>query len=81
MKLGEWLRRKGMSQQAFAELIGVSQGAVARFVMRTRRPRGGTVEKIDEVTNHEVSPIDWYDVPPRRPAKYHPEGSCPTSAS
>jgi transcriptional regulator with XRE-family HTH domain len=65
MKLGEWLSRKGMSQQAFAETIGVSQGAVARFVLGTRRPTKQTVEKIDEVTNGEVSPIDFYNVPRR----------------
>ena len=65
MKLAEWLRREGMSQQTFATLIGVSQGTIARFVLETRHPAKRTVEKINEVTNGEVSPLDFYNVPPR----------------
>ncbi len=61
MKLGEWLRSRGMSQQAFADAAGVSQGAVARFVLGRRMPNREMMRKIVEATEGQVMPNDFHD--------------------
>lgn len=57
MKLPDWLAKEEMTQQAFADLLGVTQGRVSQICAR------GTdslrmAQKISEVTNGEVPPDD-----------------------
>lgn len=75
MKLGEWLSSKGMSQQAFADKAGVSQGAVARFVLGRRMPNREMMRKISEATEGQVTPNDFHDL-----SQHQPDASCSTSA-
>ncbi len=79
MKLAEWLRIKGMSQQTFGNLIGVSQSAVAKFVLEIRHPTRETIVKIDEVTNGEVPITVWFDdVPSRVVSATRDPSRCPS---
>jgi transcriptional regulator with XRE-family HTH domain len=62
MKLGEWLSLHGMSQQAFAEAAGLSQGAIARFVLGRRMPNRLAMRKIIDATDGQVMPNDFHDI-------------------
>lgn len=57
MRLSDWLAKENMTQQAFAELIGVTQGRVSQVCSRgTDSLRLAT--KISDITNGEVPPDD-----------------------
>jgi transcriptional regulator with XRE-family HTH domain len=60
MKLGEWLSSKGLSQQAFADGAGISQGAVAKFVLGQRIPHKLTMRKIFVATDGQVTANDFH---------------------
>lgn len=74
MKLGEWLRSRGLSQQAFADAADISQGAVAKFVLGRAMPNRQSMRKIFDATEGQVTPNDFHDID-------HPESSCSASAS
>ena len=57
MKLSDWLAKEGMTQQAFADELGVTQGRISQICARgTDSLRMAT--KISEITNGEVPPDD-----------------------
>ena len=62
MKLAAWLKEREMSQQAFADKAGVSQGAIARFVLGRRMPNKVMMRKILDATEGQVTPNDFHDV-------------------
>ena len=59
MKLGEYLRREAITQEAFAAMIGVAQNAVSKWVHGHRMPRRAVLERITEITNGSVTPNDF----------------------
>jgi len=64
-KLVKYIRRKypqesldaGVAQ--FAALVGVSKGAVNKWVYLSRRPRYPTMLKIQKITRGRMSLSDW----------------------
>ncbi len=63
MKLAAYLKGRKITQEAFAELLGVSQGDVSRYAAGTRMPRPGIMAKITAATHGEVTPNDFFDIP------------------
>jgi transcriptional regulator with XRE-family HTH domain len=70
MKLAAWLKEREMSQQAFADKAGVSQGTIARFVLGQRMPNKLTMRKIFDATEGQVTANDFHDVS-------HPQDAAP----
>lgn len=62
MKLADWLKEREMSQAAFARKAGVSQGAIARFVLGMRTPNKAMMRKILDATEGRVTPNDFHDM-------------------
>ena len=60
MKLGIYLRDRGITQEAFAKLIGEDQGAVSRFVAGKRIPNPRAMRAIMRVTDGVVDAKDFY---------------------
>lgn len=60
MKLGTYLRDTGITQEAFAKLIGEDQGAVSRFVSGKRIPNPRAMRAIMRVTDGAVDAKDFY---------------------
>lgn len=64
MKLGEWLRAKGMGQEEFASRAGVSQSQVSRLVAGKRRNPGTRVAlAIERATDGAVPVATWEEKP------------------
>jgi transcriptional regulator with XRE-family HTH domain len=57
--LSQWLKQQGMSQAAFAELIGSDQGHVSDLVLGKLRPRVKNIERIEKATKGQVRFADW----------------------
>lgn len=62
MKLLDYLREKGLTQQQFGDLIGRSQQAVARYCA-ARVPDSDTMKLILAASGGAVTPNDFYDLP------------------
>ncbi len=54
MRITEWLQKTGMTQRAFAELIGVTQGRVSQ-ICASGTDSLSTAAKIEKATGGEVS--------------------------
>jgi len=54
MRLADWLAKEGMTQQAFADLIGVTQGRVSQICLYGTGSLA-TAAKIVDACNGEVS--------------------------
>ena len=72
MKLDAFLRERELTEDEFAELIGVSQQAVNRYRRGDRRPDWGVLQKIVKATDGTVQPSDFFTEPkdeggPRQP--------------
>ncbi|WP_024276012.1 helix-turn-helix transcriptional regulator [Hyphomicrobium sp. 802] len=63
MRLRQWLKKNGVTYERFGELIDRDHGAVARYVAGKAIPRSDTMVKIYVVTNGEVPPNSFYDLP------------------
>ena len=63
MKLKSYLKETGTSRADFASSIGVSEAAIARYVLGRRTPRGEEMVKIIAATSGAVMPNDFFDVP------------------
>jgi transcriptional regulator with XRE-family HTH domain len=59
MKLADYIARKRMTQEAFADLVGVSQVSIARYIRGHRIPRPEVIQKIHRVTNGRVTANDF----------------------
>jgi transcriptional regulator with XRE-family HTH domain len=66
MKLGEYINQKKLSQEAFGNLIEVSQAAVARFVNGQRMPRREIILRIAQITGGLVTANDFYELPTKK---------------
>lgn len=66
MKLREWLDKEQLTIEAFAKMIGVSKGAVTKWIsvpkdsdMSERSPTRSTMRKIIDVTKGQVQANDF----------------------
>ena len=62
MRLLQYLEEHGLTYQAFADRIGVTQQAVARYATGERIPRREAKERIACVTKGAVQPNDFFAV-------------------
>ncbi len=60
-KLKEWLLKNKIKQNKFAEIIGISKGMISLIVNNLAKPSLQTSLKIQQATNNEVQPIDFYE--------------------
>lgn len=74
-KLAGWLAERQMTQEQFAELVGSTQGSVARWISGLRTPRPAQVRKIKEITGGQVTANDFMT-----DAAEEPEGEPPIRA-
>lgn len=61
MRLKQYLDANGISQAAFARMIGTSQVTVSRYIKGQRFPHPTTIAKIFKATKGKVSVRDWYE--------------------
>jgi DNA-binding transcriptional regulator YdaS (Cro superfamily) len=59
MMLAEWLKQKGLSDDAFGALIGVTGANVWKLKKGNHRPNWTVMSAIIRVTNGAVLPNDW----------------------
>nr|VFK80769.1 MAG: Helix-turn-helix [Candidatus Kentron sp. SD] len=67
MKLSEYLKKYGLSQQNFADKIQVSRPLITRIVNKTSNPSAHLMKIIEEATNGEVSMQELFN--PEAPSR------------
>lgn len=60
MDLKDWLTKNKMTLSRFATRVGSSRGAVMKWVSGERFPRTRMLMEIEEITNGEVTAIDFH---------------------
>ncbi len=63
MKLRRWMTREKVTYMAMSDRIGRSHSVVQRYCTGERIPGRDAMVKIYVVTNGEVQPNDFYDLP------------------
>jgi transcriptional regulator with XRE-family HTH domain len=58
MRFPEWLKQSGMTQEAFAAKVGVTQGRISQII-QGKPPSWKLAAKIKEATGGEVSADDF----------------------
>lgn len=69
MKLEAYLKAKNIRPARFAAMILVNRSTVHRFCSGDRRPDLTTLERIHNVTDGEVSAVDFFAKPVKRKRK------------
>lgn len=66
MRLAKWREEQDLSQAELAEQLGCDQSFISRIERATNPqiPSRGWMLKIHQLTRGEVSPNDFYDLPP-----------------
>jgi len=59
MDFRSWVSSVGGAKAA-AELIGCSPVAVRKYISGERRPRPELAEKIEDVSDGQISRVSWY---------------------
>lgn len=63
MKLADWIAESGLTQKAFADRVGVSQGRIAQ-ILAGGYPRKGLAARIALATDGKVTANDFVsDIP------------------
>ena len=62
IKLSDWLTRKNLSQRQLGRALGLSSGIVAKYCAG-RRPQPEVAAQIFHLTQGQVEPNDFYDIP------------------
>jgi plasmid maintenance system antidote protein VapI len=57
--LNEWLKGSGLTQEKFAEIIGVHRVHLSRFINGRLRPNWKMIAKIKRATGGEVNFNSW----------------------
>ncbi len=60
MKLEEYLTKAGLSDEEFAEKIGLTKHAIRKYRSGARFPLKWVVLAIEKETRGKVAPNDWY---------------------
>ena len=63
MQLADYLIENNMTQQSFADAIGVRQSSVSKWLQGLSRPSWPVIKKIREVTDGAVSADDFIELP------------------
>jgi len=69
MKLADYLSSRGLTDEAFASLVGMSQSQISRIKRGISRPSWSAVEVIERATGGEVSASDFLPRPKQEEAK------------
>lgn len=64
MTLREWITQNSMTQRQAAELLGVHEITLNRYVTGKQIPRRATMMAISKITSGAVCPIDFYGTRP-----------------
>lgn len=67
MKLADWIAESGLTQKAFAERVGVSQGRIAQIISGGY-PRKGLAARIALATDGKVTANDFVADQPEKVA-------------
>ena len=67
MRLKDYCKKEGISQEAFSYLIGVSPSHVCQIIKGIRNPSIHLIRKIEEVTNGLVKVSDLFH--PKSPSR------------
>jgi len=78
MKLKDWLKKKQMTQAAFAKLVGSHQVNVCRWANGDVVPSIPSLEKISKVTAGAVGLKDWQKPTPGEYPTKSKSAWCPT---
>lgn len=68
MKLADFLRDNAISDTAFAALIGKDRSLVTRYKAGSVVPSLGVLARIQEATNGQVTPADFFPTPTQESA-------------
>ena len=60
MTLVNYLRKKRLTQQQFADMLGVAQSLVSDWTLGKRVPRPAMMSRIADLTGGRVKPADFY---------------------
>jgi glutamine synthetase len=60
VNLGEYLKRSGLSRTEFAEMVGVAEASMSRYVAGKRVPRPGILRRIVAASGGEVRADDFF---------------------
>lgn len=60
MTLEKYLENSPLSEAAFAELIGVKQATVNRYVNGKRFPSPVMIQRIEKASKGKVKVMDWF---------------------
>lgn len=60
MKLEKYLSTRKIKQPAFADLLGVSQVTISRYIRDERFPDPEMIGRIATATGNDVTVADWY---------------------
>lgn len=63
MKLADWRRTAGLTQEDLASQLGLIPVSIARYESGTRLPGPATMIAIFELTGGAVQPNDFYALP------------------
>ncbi len=77
MKLRDFMSVRELSEAQLGRLLGIGQATVNRYVRGERIPRPDLMRRIVEVTEGQVGPADFYDLPsgPTPPAATKPKAA------
>jgi transcriptional regulator with XRE-family HTH domain len=67
VKLGNWLHSQGLTQDAFAEIVGSNKSSVSRWVDGRVVPRREHLLRIAETTAGAVTANDFMDAAAHEP--------------
>lgn len=60
MTLAQYLDEKSLMETAFAELIGVKQATINRYINKKRFPSPDVIRKVEAATKGKVRVSDWF---------------------
>ena len=63
MKLHDYLKEQNIPITSFANSVGVRRQAIHSYISGEKYPSPKTLKRIVEITNGEVMPNDFYDLP------------------
>lgn len=63
MQLADYLIENNMTQQSFADAIGVRQSSVSKWLQGLARPSWPVLKQIKEVTGGAVTADDFIELP------------------
>lgn len=62
MKISEYISKKGISIENFAEQLQVTHGAVCHWIKGRNKPSEEMINSIYKITDGKVTPNDFYGI-------------------